>query len=79
MSPTNLSRHVVTVLERGAPPVPPDPILAAIAAHRRLWDKSCAVFRDVEQAGQLKTQTHFFQCQLAALIAERERIDKAKS
>jgi hypothetical protein len=55
-----------------------DPILAAIADHRRLWNELCASIRDFENVNELEPQTDFFERQLAALVAERDRLEKAE-
>jgi hypothetical protein len=63
----------------GAPPsAVPDPILAAIADHRRLWLEYCAAVEDVEETARVNTQTPLFKRQLDAMIAERDRFDKAE-
>jgi hypothetical protein len=59
--------------------ITPDPILAAIADHRRLWLEYCAAVNDVEQAASVSTQTPLFEQQLEAMIAERDRLEKAEN
>jgi hypothetical protein len=59
--------------------ITPDPMLAAIADHRRLWLEYCAAVNDVEQAASVSTQTPLFEQQLEAMIAERDRLEKAEN
>jgi hypothetical protein len=56
----------------------PDPILAAIAKHRRLWGEFCAATCEFEKLERLESQTPFFKRQMAALTAERDRLGKAE-
>jgi len=58
---------------------PADPILAAIADHRRLWSEFCAAVDDVETVARADTETRFSERKLAALIAERDRLEKAEN
>jgi hypothetical protein len=78
MSHANVGSRVVSMRGGVAPPAPPDPILAVIDDHRRLWSECCAASANWEEADRLKTQTPFFKNQLAALAAEHNRLDKAE-
>jgi hypothetical protein len=69
---TSKGRH----RSKGKPPS--DPIIAAIADHRRLLSEYCAAQRDMEEVSQVEAQTPFFERQLAALVAERDRLEKAE-
>jgi hypothetical protein len=57
---------------------PADPILAAIADHRRLWKEWNAAIRDFEQVNKVEAETPLFQRQLEALADQRDRIEKAE-
>lgn len=76
MLSANLSHHAIPA---GVASAPPDPILAAIADHRRLWLEYCAAVNDVEQAARVSTQTRLFEQQLETMIAERDRLEKAEN
>jgi hypothetical protein len=70
--------HQPTAKENFMLAISPDPILAAIADHRRLWEEYCAAINDVEEAARVSTQTPLFERQLDAMIAERDRLDKTE-
>jgi hypothetical protein len=57
---------------------PADPILAAIANHRRVWDEWSAAESDYEQVKGVNAETPILKRSLAVAKAECDRLDEAE-